>query len=242
MSSEDPDKTPADHQQQHHERQLELIRAAPKLILIVGGFLVAALLANQIADFAGRTTKVGIGPLSLEAEAKLENVNEARTGKDVKRPPLSEADQDRILARYKALADKLPRARLLWVDDEPGNNAPIVDFLDEIGAHVDIVRSYDEALAKLQERSYDTVVSDYSRPADAVEVQAQTEQAQFWGSGAQLARAAYELSCRRVVILFSTAGPDLPVPPYVFAQTNDPAALLNYVADMIDRQDDQRCE
>lgn len=55
-------------------------------------------------------------------------------------------------------------AALLWVDDNPQNNALIVDRLKRNGIRVDLARTTDEALTLLDKRrAYGAIVSDWGR-------------------------------------------------------------------------------
>ena len=56
------------------------------------------------------------------------------------------------------------KGQFLWVDDNPKNNSYLVAGLEERGARVDIALSTEEAMAKLDRRNYDAVISDMARP------------------------------------------------------------------------------
>lgn len=56
--------------------------------------------------------------------------------------------------------------KLLWVDDQPGNNLLEAKALEELGFAVDFVVSTDEALQNILKTRYDAIISDMSRPGD----------------------------------------------------------------------------
>jgi CheY-like chemotaxis protein len=55
------------------------------------------------------------------------------------------------------------KRRVLWVDDNPSNNESIAVLLQGLGAEVEVALSTDQALAKLQESTYDLIISDMGR-------------------------------------------------------------------------------
>ena len=61
--------------------------------------------------------------------------------------------------------EKEPTVRsILWVDDNPRNNSYIVAHLEDLGIDVTISLSTNDALAKLEHRKYDRIISDMGRP------------------------------------------------------------------------------
>jgi CheY-like chemotaxis protein len=75
-------------------------------------------------------------------------------------------------AGFKAIADALPapaaqqrmqHSRVLWVDDNPGNNRFERQALEVLGVRVDISTSTAEALARTLTMSYDAIISDMGR-------------------------------------------------------------------------------
>jgi CheY-like chemotaxis protein len=54
----------------------------------------------------------------------------------------------------------------LWVDDNPGNNSYERAALEAIGISFVLSTSTEDALAKLNQQSFDLVISDMSRPPD----------------------------------------------------------------------------
>ncbi len=66
---------------------------------------------------------------------------------------------------------RAPAQRVLWVDDNPENNALLVDQLERMGVSVDAVRSTDEARRRLDGGArYAAAVSDMGRTEDGQRV------------------------------------------------------------------------
>lgn len=75
-------------------------------------------------------------------------------------------------AKVTAVADsaakvELSGSRVLWVDDNPQNNAYEQRALSALGIQFDAALSTKEALEKLAKTRYDLVISDYSRRDDS---------------------------------------------------------------------------
>jgi DNA-binding NtrC family response regulator len=56
-----------------------------------------------------------------------------------------------------------PAKRVLWVDDHPEFNEPMVGDLERRGLHVSIARSTELALVLLERNRYSAVISDMGR-------------------------------------------------------------------------------
>jgi CheY-like chemotaxis protein len=56
---------------------------------------------------------------------------------------------------------------ILWVDDEPSNNAYERQALEALGIHFTISTSTEDALRELKGKPFDAIVSDMGRPPDA---------------------------------------------------------------------------
>jgi CheY-like chemotaxis protein len=163
------------------------------------------------------------------AEAKLKQINFDLTSQA---RYFSSNEIKTLTEHYSHVLGGGKRANVLSVDDEPRNNKQMVDFLDVVGVTVVFARSYGEAVLRLEERSFDVVVSDWSRPDDDVGKKAVAAKDQFWGSGAQLGRLLANSGCGRKVILFSSGSTEaMPIPPGVAAQTNNRYQLLLEIAD-----------
>ncbi len=63
-------------------------------------------------------------------------------------------------------AERMERATILWVDDRPANNTYERQALEALGVQITISKSTEDALDRLQRKSYDVILSDMSRPPD----------------------------------------------------------------------------
>lgn len=215
-----------------YDLRVEWLRVAPKLLLAIVAAVLAYVLRAPIEQFLDRSTEIGIGPVSLKAaEVKLSQVkidDKAGAAKS-----LSEDEITTLSDRYSQALAGGKKVRILWIDDTPENNKDLVDFLELIGVNVTVARSTADAIARLEERSFNAVVSDYSRPNEAIEVLAKAGGKQFWGSGALLSEKLANAGCGRLVIIFSgDSADDKAIPPGVVAQTNSVYKLLLIIADM----------
>jgi len=66
------------------------------------------------------------------------------------RTAIGQAAKCSVVDRLQRNADLIASARILWVDDHPENNTPIVELLRLYGAAVETPRSNHEALALLK--------------------------------------------------------------------------------------------
>jgi CheY-like chemotaxis protein len=65
-------------------------------------------------------------------------------------------EQRRNTELYSAL-------QVLWVDDNPTNNAQEIKIMNELGATITLARSTDEALDKVRHEQFDVIISDMGR-------------------------------------------------------------------------------
>ncbi len=63
-------------------------------------------------------------------------------------------------------AQRMEEASILWVDDRPANNTYERQALEALGVQITISKSTEDALDRLQRKSYDVILSDMSRPPD----------------------------------------------------------------------------
>jgi CheY-like chemotaxis protein len=98
-------------------------------------------------------------------------------GADAPRPEAPRPDDDGSLVSYGAHGDDgVPFAgdtvsnSVLWVDDNPANNALIVEQLQGNGVRVELAHSTQDGLAKLGHRRYGVVLSDMNRAEDGADV------------------------------------------------------------------------
>lgn len=218
----------------------ELVRASPKLALILLVLLLVLLFRSELSQVIGRTTKVGYGNFSLEAAqqtlARAGSVPASSMSGKV--PPMSTEERERIIDRFQRLTERVHSAHILWMDDEPANNAAIVDFLELTVGRVDVARTLEEALNRLEERTYDVVVSEYGSPPDG-QPPAQARGPQL--ASAIAARTASGGQCAPPVVMFSVGVADKATPAHVMRQTERTFDLLNAIADVLDTGQHPHC-
>jgi CheY-like chemotaxis protein len=222
----------------------ELARATPKLALILLILLLVLLFRSDLSQLIGRTTKVGYGGFSLEAAQKtLERAKSIPAGDlSSKIPPMSEEERERIIGRFQRLAERVHSARILWMDNEPANNAAIVDFLELTVGPVDVARSVEEALSRLQERTYQVVITEYGQPDKGPSETTVPAKARGPQLASEIAvRAATGGGCAPAVIMFSVGVGGKPTPEHVLRQTERTYALLHAIADVLETGDAPSC-
>lgn len=127
-------------------------------------FAAVLLLRGTLTTTRGPLSKVGFGPtgVTLEfAEAKLSEAA-ARSGGDVS-SMVGNAARRSIIDRLQRNDDLLSRARILWTDDHPENNLPMVELLTRFGATVDTPQSNARAVDLISATRYDVAISDVAR-------------------------------------------------------------------------------
>jgi len=218
------------------------IAVAPKLAVVALVMITVLIFHSNISDLLNRTTKVGYAGFSIEtADVTLRRAGRV-TPPGVNVPPMSDAERQRIIQRYAHLAEMISSSRILWVDDNPRPNSSIVDFLEITIGRVDIARSTSEAALRLEEKSYDVVISDFSREADPTQQNGpRPGSPPVLGAGVELANRVAADFCGTRVILFSSVGPEQRSPAHVFAQTNRTYDLLTAVANALESGRDPGC-
>jgi len=72
----------------------------------------------------------------------------------------------RIGSRLEHALDSLRHGRILWVDDHPEWNRDLIRLFERLEMVVHVVRSTDEALARLRAGTYDLVITDMWRDTE----------------------------------------------------------------------------
>ena len=185
-------------------------------------------------------TKLGLGPSGVTIEFAEAKLDEAVRGSDEEtRRAVGDAAKRSVIDRLRN-ADLLLRARILWADDHPENNLPVVELLRRYGASVDTPRSNADALKLLQANRYDVVISDVARDHEGP------------GSsrkGVELAEQVFRRWGLRTVLFTARFNPaTLPdatdaerldlverLRRSVFATTTRMDEVLHYILDMLER-------
>jgi CheY-like chemotaxis protein len=133
--------------------------------------------------------------------------------------------RSQVLRRAEAVIPALqPGARILWVDDQPENNANERRMFESLRIFVDEALSTDQALSRLERAAYDAVISDMSRNGD--------DQAGL--------RLLSEMRRREIdlPVIFYVGQIDSSrgTPPGAFGITVRPDELLHYTLDALERR------
>jgi CheY-like chemotaxis protein len=218
-----------------------LIGSSAGLLWAGFAFLAIFILRGLLARNHGPLTKLGLGPSGVTfefAEAKLDEAV-SRSDEDAKHV-VGDSAKRSVIRRMQRNSALLGRARILWVDDHPENNGPIVELLHRFGASVDTPRSNPDALRLLRANRYDVVISDVGRDDEGP------------GSdlkGVDLADAVVSSSGLRILLFTARFNPaTFPgatdaerlalvkrMHRSVFATTNRMDEVLHYVLDMLER-------
>jgi CheY-like chemotaxis protein len=145
----------------------DLLGSISTLLWVVLAFATVLMLRGVLRSNSRPLAKLGLGPagVTLEfGEAKLEEAS--RRSGEPEGVKVGQAAKRSVIDRLQRNADLVGRARLLWADDHPENNLPIVELLRHYGASVDTPRSNAEAIHLLQAGRYDVVVSDVARDSE----------------------------------------------------------------------------
>lgn len=178
-------------------------------------FIVLWIGKDGLNALAGRVQKVGVAGVEVEFRHDLEKAAEKAD------TPISGVDLGRAsrrLAREQALVQG---ARILWVDDVPGNNEVEMKLLEDAGARVDVQTSNEAARGAVERVRYDLVISDLGR-ADPRDNPVQ------FADWFATTRAASPL-------IFYTGSPVRPTPASAFGVTDRPDELVHLVLDALAR-------
>ena len=167
------------------------------------------------------------------ANNKLDEAAQRSGGGEPATPQMRQSVIERLAARRSLLA----RARILWVDDHPENNAPIAELLTSYGAHIDTARDNKTALQLLGANAYQAVISDVGRDHEP------------GMPGIDLADEVFRRNGMRVILFVGRFDP-FRVPNLtdgqrlallakmrecVFAWTSNAENLIHYILDVLER-------
>jgi len=203
----------------------------PLSLALVAGAYVAAGLAKKSVDAV-----IGAAYKKIEAyvagklgrPARVEDLDvETLQRSGLAADPVVAEFRSEVLARTPALrraqmvGPVIKGARILWVDDLPGNNHSEYRMLTALGAEVRQVQSTREGLAALPQGPWDLLLSDMDR--DGVP-----------DAGLQMLRDLPRGS-PPVVFYVGRVDESRPVPRGAFGITDRPEPLLHLVFDVLER-------
>lgn len=201
---------------------VEAIKTVPSILWVVFATLVFLALRRAILPQLGRlsTVKTPVFEASF-AEKLLDEAAKAEDG-----PPSTASERRAAVSRLEHALGILKDGRVLWADDRPELNAPIIRLLQQLDMTVDTVRSTAEALSMLRRRAYDIVITDMHRdteePADTAGMTLLN----------QLERYGITLP---VIVYAARFDPQRGVHRGIFAYTNRADDVVQYIIDLMER-------
>ncbi len=205
-------------------------------------FAAAALiiLRQVIVSGRGPLSKLGFGPsgVTLEfAEAKLDQAV-AKVGSSS--GAVGGVAKRTVIDRMQRNVEVLRGAGVLWVDDHPENNMPLIELLQEFGVSVDTSRSNEEALRLLRTSRYNTVISDVARDNEGTSsrlkgVELADQVFSGWGLKIIFFVGRFNLATLPNVTDQEKLNLFIKMQRNSFAIANRPDELLHYVMDVLER-------
>ncbi len=152
---------------------LDFIKAAfwPAVVVIA-----IALFVKPISAFLEKMTSadVDIAGNKVRLEAKVQAVSASLGEAEAKSDTVAQTEPvspDRIVGLARAAVSSMALAkdasppRILCVDDVPRNNTELIESFQSVGMSVDTALDTDEALKKLERKTYDLIITDMARPS-----------------------------------------------------------------------------
>lgn len=218
-----------------------LMSGVADLLWVVFAFVAVLILRAILTAHGGPLTRLGLGPTGVTMEFAETKLDEAanKSGEPARRV-VGDAARRSVIDRLQRHDQLLGRARVLWVDDHPENNLPIVQLLRRFGASVDTPQSNAEALELLRGNRYDVVISDVARDSEGPDSDLK---------GVKLAQQVFDGWGLRTILFTARFNPaTLPdrteakrlelvtqLQRSVFATTNRMDEALHYILDVLER-------
>lgn len=218
----------------------DLLGSITSLLWVVLASAAVVMLRGVLRSNPRPLAKLGVGPTGVTMEFGEAKLDEASRQYSEQSPQaVGNAAKRSVIDRLQRNADLLGRARLLWADDHPENNLPIVELLRQYGASVDTPRSNAEALRLLQTGRYDVVLSDVARdsegPAPRQGVELANEVFSRWGMQTILFTARFDPTALPGATDAERLALVRQLRDSVFAITTRFDELLHYVLDVLER-------
>ena len=166
----------------------------------------------------GGTKKLGGAELIL---ALIENAEAEKQGKPI--TAVHVAKFPKVLRRAEAIGHLIRGRRVLWVDDDPRSTLYERLALSELGIHVDVATSTDEALYTCRSVPPDVVISDLKRDGN------NCAGLEFLSD---LRRSAL---CLPVIFYIGDLDRNRGTPPGAFGITNEADEVLHLAFDALER-------
>ena len=199
---------------------VKVIETIPSMAWVLLATVAFFALRSELLPLLRRTKSLSFpfGTAHFSEGIELLQEGAAKTGTSVT-PRQSRA----VVGRLDHAAEALKDGRLLWVDDLPGNNRPIVELLQRAGMTIDLALDTEEGLTLLQRHQYDVVITDLRRGDDPQ-------------AGMRLIAEMSRLEIGVPILVFTGSfDPMRGVHPEIFGYTTDVDALVHYVIDVMER-------
>jgi CheY-like chemotaxis protein len=139
------------------------------IVGFLGVYLMTRIYLAQVFSKADRETQetamFGGRQLNLQefGEQVLKKVNDVEN--EVLKPKslIKDVPVDRATEETSAGGEKIRVKTILWVDDHPKNNSLDIETLEKRGIEVVLSFTTDDALKKLESRTFDRIISDMTR-------------------------------------------------------------------------------
>lgn len=219
----------------------DLLGGIAALLWVVFAFVVIVTLRGILTANRGSLTKLGLGPSGVTIEFAQAKLTEALSSSDEQtKNAVGDVAKQSVIERLQRNSDLLRRARILWVDDHPENNYPVVELLRRYGAGVDTPRSNEAALKLLRANRYDVVISDVGRDNEGAEsnlmgVHLAEQVFSGWGMKTLLFTARFNPATLPGATDAERLSLVEQVQRTVFATTNRMDEALHYILDMLER-------
>jgi CheY-like chemotaxis protein len=214
---------------------VEVIRAAPAALWVLFALFAYLTLRPVIRRRFEQLSTVktyGVemsfaGPLLEAAGAQVDNAESpGETPGGAEAAPPTASERRGGVSRLEHAAPYLEGRSILWVDDRPQPNAPLVALLRKAGLSVDDASTTAEAIAKVRTAKYDLIITDMVRADEGKDVNAAVSLLDALAAG----------SWRVPVILFTDRrGLERGVPDGFFAYTSSSDNLVQCVIDVMER-------
>ena len=184
-------------------------------------FIVIYLFKNQISKILlPRLQSLKFGKLEITFLGEtVKKIAAKRTNKE-----LSDEDATGPLLRANMISAILNGSRLLWIDDNPEDNAEETKLLRKLGVVIDTAVSSEDARDMLSKFHYDVILSDINREGRSQE-------------GLSFLQSIIGTRLFRYTIFYvGQVDEDKPIPVGAFNITNRPDKLLHLIMDALERE------
>jgi CheY-like chemotaxis protein len=198
---------------------IKIIGTAPSVLWVMFAIVVYFTLRGTIIQRMVPRLRA-VRAFGVEIELASELLDRAQVQRQAVPDPMARRT---ALGRLEHAAELLRGGKILWVDDHPGGNAPLVELFRSCGIEVELALSTEEADLLFRRRSYDILISDVARGGNP-------------RAGFDMLRLLEQFGMRVPVLIYTGHfDPEQGLDRRVFAATTDPIDLVHYVIDLMER-------